>query len=287
MLQTLKNRDPRDVAAILAGLTLSLLPAEETEGSVVTPVNESLRNKVLSEVYQKLRLSPSEQSETHKAEVFSYLAKEMSRAALSTANIEEIKERVGQRGDLRPNLYTIKIPPEARKLAAERSISVGEITEAVEHPDEVEHLLPERFGANGEAVSLYSQKWETTKSGELSTLLVLTRRKGYTQTVLDVIRIYDSDVNLSNANTPLDMLRAFVEVYGQLQQVGERREKFFLYETIPFYGDQAEVIKVPNEPEGELAITRFFCKFSATTVEVAIAYTILERKYRSDLKKHK
>ncbi|HEX6046845.1 MAG TPA: hypothetical protein VFZ22_20300 [Pyrinomonadaceae bacterium] len=287
MLQTLKNRPPQDVAAILAGLTLSLFPPEETQGTCVTPVNEPLRNKVLSEVYEKLKLSPSDQSEAGKAELLEYLAKEMSRAALSNADIEEIKERVGQRGDLRPGLYKIKIPDDARKLAAERFISIGEIRDAVERPDEVEHLLPERFGVNGEAVSLYSQKWVTEKSGELSQLLVLTRRKGYKQTVLDVIRVYESDVDLSNATTPLEMLRAFIEVYGQVQQIGERAEKFFLYETIPFVGNHADVIKLPTEPEGETTISKFFCKFSFTSVEVAIAYTILERKYRSDLRKHK
>jgi len=286
MLQTLKNRPPQDVAAILADLTLSLFPAEEITGFAVKPVNDPLRNKVLSEVYKKLRLSPTEQSEAQRAELFSYLAKEMSRAALSNANIEEIKERAGQRGDLRPSLYKIKIPNDARKVATERFISLGEISDTVEHPDEVEHLLPERFGINGEAVSLYSQRWVAEKTGEVSYLLVLTRRQGYTQTVVDAIRIYESDVDVSRATTLLDMLRAFVDVYGQVQQVGERREKFFLYEIIPFSGNQAEVIRFPSEPEGEVVLSRFFCKFSNSTVEIAIAYSILEGKYRSDLRRH-
>ncbi len=285
MLTTLKQLPSHEVAAILAGLTLSLLPQEESVESHTT--DEQLRNKVLSEVYKKLHLDPSDKSESQRARLYTFLTKEMSRAALSNSNIEEIRKRVGERGELRPSLYKIHITDETRITAAERSISLGDIRTAVEDPDDVEHLLPERFGLHGEAVSLYSQKWETVKTHEISYILVLTRRKGYTQTVFDVIRIYDSDVDLSNAATPLDCLKAFVEQYGQIQQVGERAGKFFLYEAIPFSGNPTNFLQVPALPEGEVTKSKFFVKFSRDKVEIAIAYTILERNYLSDLKRHK
>ena len=290
MLQTLKNRQPQDVAALLAGLTLSLIPAEETEGAAVTPVDEPLRNKVLSEVYQKLRLNPLDQSESQKAELFSFLAKEMSRAALANANIEEIKARVGQRGDLRPDLYSIEIPSEARSLAKQRSISLGEITSALEHPDDVEHLLGGVLSSadTENAISVYSQEQETESTGEHSFLLVLSRRTGYHQQVMEPIRIYPSDVHLDDVISPLDLLKAFIEKYGFVLKVAGRTGKFFLYETIPYYGDFTKLVEYPPGFEKETSHrTSLLVKHSLGRVEVALVYSINQGRYLADLQKHK
>lgn len=283
MLQTLKHHPPAEAAAILAGLTLSLSPeAEDSTDSV----DDKLRGTLLSEVYRKLHISTTAQSESDKAKLYRFLTKEMSTAALSAANTDEIKQRVGQRGDLRPDLYEIIIPNDVRVKANEQSVSISDIREALENPDGVEHLLPEQFGITGDAVSLYYVEWETVKSGETSFLLILTRRKGYKQTVADVIRFFESDVP-TQAKTPLELLKAFVERYGVVQQIGDRAAKFFLYEVIPFFGKPANFLQFPAQSEGAVTLTRCFVKFSQNTAEVAIAFTINEREYLADLRKHK
>src|SRR4051812_18268154 len=102
MLQTLKHRSPAETAAILASLTLSL--SSEPEDRAKESIDENLRTSVLSEVYRKLHISQTAQTESQKAELYRFLTKEMSKAALATTNTNEIKKRLGQRGDLRPDL---------------------------------------------------------------------------------------------------------------------------------------------------------------------------------------
>jgi hypothetical protein len=288
MLQTLKHRSPAEAAAILASLTLSLSP--ETEHRIEDSIDENLRSNLLSEVYGKLHINPPAQSESQKAELYRFLTQEMSNAALSATNTDEIKKRVGQRGDLRPDLYSIEIPPEARSLAKQRSISLGEITNALEQPDEVEHLLGGVLSsANSEkAISMYSQEQETVSTGEHSFLLVLSRRTGYHQQVMEPIRIYPSDVHIDDAIGPLALLEAFIEKYGFVLKVAGRTGKFFLYETIPYQGDFAKLVEYPPGFEKETNHrTCLFVKQSMGKVEVALVYSIDERRYLTDLQKHK
>lgn len=288
MLQTLKHWDSQATAAILAGLSLSLFPADDVNPESLG-IDKQLRARLMEEVFQKLNLNPLDRSELTLARVYGFLAKEMGKAALSGADTKEIKKRIGQRGDLRPDLYEIKIPTGVRKEASARSIPLREIRDAIAHPSEVEHLLPEHFESTGDAVSLYSQEWEITESGEPLFLLVLTKRSGYTQTVLDALQIYRSDVNLYEVRTPLEILQAFLDVYGLPMRVGNEVKKFVLYEKIaaPVGVKRTSVIQVLEIPKKEVVITRFFGRRSLGGFEVALAYSIPDLKYRADLQRHK
>jgi hypothetical protein len=288
LLQTLKHRSPAEAAAILASLTLSL--SSEAEHSIEDSIDENLRSSLLSEVYRKLHISHTAQSESQKAELYRFLTKEMSNAALSATDTDEIKKRVGQRGDLRPDLYSIEIPPEARSLAKERLISLGEITSALEQPHEVEHLLSGVLSsANSEnAISVYSQEQETVSTGEHSVLLVLSRRMGYHQQIMEPIRIYPSDVHINDVISPLDLLKAFIEKYGFELKVAGRTGKFFLYETLPYHGDFTKLVEYPPEFEKETKHrTCLLVKLSVGKVEVALVYSINEGRYLADLQKHR
>jgi len=288
MLQTLKHRPPAEAAAILASLTLSLSP--QSEHQIEDSIDESLRNSLLSEIYRKLHINQTAQSESQKAELYRFLTKEMSNAALSATDTDEIKRRVGQRGDLRPDLYSIGIPQEARSFAKQRSISLGEITNALEQPDDVEHLPGGVLSSvNTEnAISIYLQEQETVSTGEHSFLLVLSRRTGYHQQVMEPIRIYASDVHIDEVISPLNLLKAFIDKYGFVLRVAGRTGKIFLYETIPYYGDFTKLVEYPPGFEKETNHrTCLFVKPSVGKVEVALVYSINEGMYLADLQRHK
>jgi hypothetical protein len=262
----------------------------EAEHRIEDSLDEILRSNLLSEVYGKLHINPPAQSESQKAELYRFLTKEMSNAALSATNTDEIKKRVGQRGDLRPDLYSIEIPPEARALAKQRSISLAEITNALEQPHEVEHLLGGVLSStkSENAISVYSQEKETVSTGEHSFLLVLSRRTGYHQQVMEAIRIYPSDVHIDDVVSPLALFKAFIEKYGFVLKVAGRTGKFFLYETIPYHGDFAKLVEYPPGFERETRHrTCLFVKHSLGKVEVALVYSINEGRYLTDLQKHK
>ena len=98
---------------------------------------------------------------------------------------------------------------------------------------------------------------------------------------------HESDVPIQD-KTPLALLRAFVEKYGIVQQVGDRKEKLVLYEVIPIVGGDTAIVRGWfNRSSKEKILSTTIVKKSEHEIEVALAYTIMERQYLADLQKHK
>jgi len=118
--------------------------------------------------------------------------------------------------------------------------------------------------------------------------LVLSRRTGYHQQVMEPIRIYASDVHTDEVISPSNLLKAFIDKYGFVLRVAGRTGKFFLYETIPYHGDFTKLVEYPQGFEKETNHrTCLFVKPSVGKVEVALVYSINEGMYLADLQKHK
>src|ERR1041385_7133196 len=102
MLESLKNLDQKEVQRVLSAIITSLLPTpdwnrEEPESHI----DPSLHEKVLREIHKRTKVDPSDTSLSSKAKIYDLLFQEMSEAALHGVNIESLKMRIGQRGDLR------------------------------------------------------------------------------------------------------------------------------------------------------------------------------------------
>ena len=289
MLQTLKNYSAQESAAILASVTRQLLPEEFVEIEDPTnPTYGDLRERVLTEVYSKLKLTADKRSEESQAQVVNYLGREMSRAALAGSDLRQLAERVGQQGNLRPDAYKVILTSAHEKDANTYGVTRVSIKDVVNLPDDFQHLLTGVFGPTDNAISLFVKEYDNQP--DPFTILVQAKRNGSTLTVQRAFKIYHSDVDLSEATTPLEVLLAFVDTYGVEITVGDETRKFIMYKSIP-RGDPPKDVNFFSVPgrfdSGTKLNSGFHFMVTENTIEIAVGYMINETKYLADMKKHK
>ena len=109
MLNTLKDLKPDEAVQVIAGATQSFLPDPGiADPPDENPIFQALHSSVLTEVRERLGISEAEESPETRTKLLECLTDEMTALILDDADIPAIKERLGQRGDLRPDQYTIK-----------------------------------------------------------------------------------------------------------------------------------------------------------------------------------
>jgi hypothetical protein len=285
MLQTLKNYNNREAALILAGLSRQLLPDELLEPTLdEAPINSETHQRVLAEVYRKLRLTAEDKSEESQARVINYIGKEMSRVALAGSDLHAVENRVGQQGNLRPEAYKVILTSRDEEYFYKYGLHRGQIKATVNEADDFQHLLPGLFGPVDNNVSLFVKIYPN--GDDPFTILVQAERAGATVKVQHAFKVYDSDVNLDYVREPLDLLLVFVEKYGFQVTVGDESGKFVMYKSIPH-----DVRKQGNDffhaHTGSADFRSGFHVMSTrNSVEVAVGYVINETAYLSDLKRH-
>jgi hypothetical protein len=290
MLNTLKNRNQKDVERVLASVTQRLLPQPRDELlNVEAEELRELQDSILLEIRDRLKLSTTKETPESQTKILDFLFKEMSAPVTSGKRGEQARARLGQRGELRPDLYHIKLGDFHRELE-KRGVKRSHIEDALRRPHEVQHLLPDKIRSREfPALSLYIKHHGDLHSPERFTLLVQAQREGDRLTINSAWRLYHTDVDLSRAHEPVDMLRAFVDVYGLYCRVGNSAPaKFFLYEEFPLASGQraTEIIRSDSPPNVAFEASSLIQVSDLGVIEVAVAYIINMSQYTSDLRKH-
>src|SRR5262245_12536609 len=245
-LSVLKDQAPEEAAAVLAGVARSFLPDPGIESP--PPLDAAqirVREQVLNEVRNHLKLSAYDQSRQAQTKILDFLNKTMVDLILPPAKIPTVRARLGQRGDLRPELYQIKFGASFQD-EEKRGIRRSHVVRAMQEPDAVEHLAPDWSSESPyPAFSLYL-KHQGEAGPNRFILLVQAVRKDDVQLVGPAWRVYLKEVDLSGADSPLDVLGAFVEVYGLKLSIGQSEpRKFFLYVSIPLEEEnETQIAKV-------------------------------------------
>lgn len=288
MLQTLKSYSPQEASVILASVIWHLLPEELIEPTTyLTTIDDDVRRRVLGEVYQKLRVSHEDKTEKSQARVLTYIGKEMSRAALAGSDLQEIKNRVGQQGNLRPAAYKVILTSKEEKAFQKYGLSRAQIKTSVNNADDFQHLLPDLFGPVSNDVSLFVKSFPN--EDDPFSLLVQALRDGAKLNVQHAFKIYHSDLDFDTRQEPLDLLLAFVDKYGLRITVGDETGKFVMYKTVPHHGSpiSSNFFNFHADDEPTAFRSGFHIKLTENTIEIAVGYVINETKYLSDLEKHK
>ncbi|HEY6331293.1 MAG TPA: hypothetical protein VI756_18350 [Blastocatellia bacterium] len=105
-LQSLKGKEPELVEEVLSEVADRFLP----DASLAPRQNsgpEPLVSTVIQEISHRLGISDSDRSRESMTKLFELLAQEMGEAGLTGANLEEIRKRLGGRGDLAPAEYKV------------------------------------------------------------------------------------------------------------------------------------------------------------------------------------
>jgi len=308
MLDTLRNLNDHDALILLSSAVHSLLP-DPGVGSRVTDVLNSpakSREQLLHELRHKLKLSEDDESPRAKTEIFNKLSSEISKYALKSADIRQIKARLGARGDLPPGSYEIDINQTIRANAASRGIRPSHIEDALHAPDSVQHLSSQLHDFR---VSLFVKLIGSGK--DAFSLFAVALRDGDTLRVYDALRVYHADVEIERATEPLAVLRALLNRYGLPVQIGPQSGLLLLNKVFSFTGTpkdlndlvviagrSAREFKPTYQRESEFSYHAYAGgrdfhalilsknKSMLNVVEIGIAYAFDLRKYDEDLRRH-
>lgn len=288
MLKTLENLNPDKVRALLDATAIEFVPdpAREFPESAATGDKE-LREQLVKEARQKLRIVPGDESSSARAKILDLVVKEIGNYFLKRAEVESIKTRLGVQGALRPDLYQVRFGNSFEN--SERiGIRKNHIMDAIISPDAVEHLFPHKAGDYSN-LSFYAKTIGEIGNPNIFSLLVPAKREGYSLLVDKAWRVYHSDVDLTKAQRPLDVLHAFVDVYGIPFRIGASApSKFFLYAEVPLAGNHSatEIVTVDDYKGEPFEFSSALRIAESKVIEVSIVYFINTKKYGADLDKH-
>lgn len=289
MTQTLKQFTADERALLLARIARRYLPNPGIDPPLdITPEDEAIQARILEEIKAHLRITSEAEPEAKKA-LIDYLSEGMSRAVLENADLKAIEHRLGQRGELPISSYKVKFGDMGKDSSSESGLTTNSVRVAIYHADEIQHLHYSEPERPGKDLSLFL-KHHLSPDRDSYTLLVIGRREGNVIHVENAWRVYHLEVELSSAHTPLDFLRAFIDVYGLEIQVGDRSGKFITEVFVPQHLLSTRTNFIQGMEKSKDFSAFAFMKpvqgLIRKGAEVGMAFAIDMSKYKTDLRRH-
>jgi hypothetical protein len=282
-IAALKELTPDEASKVLAAAAIatSSNPNENTfEDSLFYGDVADRARAVLDEIRQQLRIKENNTSLKAVKAIDKRLAEEIARATLSGVDTDALLRRIGQAGRLSLKLYNVETTKDFDFVFFKLGIKRKNVVETVKNPDDYQHLLTE--GASDldrDDISIFLRQhpdhW----------LLVQTHRNGNKQIAQSAWFVYPSDVDLSQASQPIDVLKQFALTFGLPFKVDGVEHKFLQLKELS-KGREAKI----DFPKGEVFYSVSFRTSSASTAQpvnhIGIVYCIDLAKYRNALIRH-
>ncbi len=292
MLETLSGLNRRETQGILSSVALSLLPNPSSEPR--QSVDEELYHRILTESREKLNVAPDDESAETRSRVADFLGNQISESILRGVDVDRIKARLGEAGYLRPDEYEANITSRFQDFVAIFRLNEAEVLNAIRHPDEVEHL-PSVQQPDKSTVGLSICTKLFGAGRDTYMLIMILFRMGHVIEPHFAYRAFISDIDLRTAQSPLEMLKAFVERYGARFRLGNLpAAKFYQQEILPL---------VPGSPVDAYTLAANYVELMETApdfftnmmirrinslglISFSIAFMVNLQKYRADLETH-
>jgi hypothetical protein len=288
VLESLNQYQSSKALGVLSELASSLIPEPLVEGEHRAAESFSFKHEdVLLEIRRHIGLAQDDYSDEARDKILAFIAEQIKQIVLGRADEGAIKNRLADKGLLRPDLYEVTFEPNFGRVL-ERGIRRNHVHQALNYSDDTEHIELDNatFKDQGSASFYVKHYIDEEEASRNFSLLVVTNRKGYRQMVADAVRVYPADVDIADVSRPLDFFRAFVQKYGNFVEVCGYREKLFLFASIEkpkvIHDDLWIKADKPNGTDPRLCVVY---ASTAKTIEIVIAYAIDENRYRVDLKK--
>jgi hypothetical protein len=170
--------------------------------------------------------------ESSEARLATLLAEQIRELALAGKDEEAILSRAGQAGRLLPDLYRISYNANFYDAFVGLGTRIAHVENAIRQPTKVQHFVTDPVSKVA-PFSLFLQFHAGTRPKDSFWLAVVAQRQGQTLIVHCAWRIYPSNVDLQDAQEPIDVLEAFVKIFGLAIVVGKTRGKFIINEEFP------------------------------------------------------
>lgn len=283
-LAILEKYDRRTANNILGAAALTTGHNVEGAEPKLVRAYDSEARELLSQIRTQLRIYDDESTEAQLS-ISNYITKAIQQNLFSDKDVNQALAAAGQAGRLNPAIYIVVQPRGFSDLFSLLSVKPSHVDDAVKHPDDYQHIMDAK--ANDESkgkISIFLKKVTAAKQGNDHWLLVQTLRDGLKQIAQSAWRVFPDVVELSKAEKPIDVLKAFVDAFGVEISLAGITGKFI--ESIP--------AKKGEHTTMAFSVTRpFFTSMSTTDttdpniVQVGAAYCIDTVKYGEFLERKK
>ncbi len=284
-LNSLKSLDSKTANGVLAAAALSTAPDPGVgERPNVLRAYEREAAAVLSEIRHHLRIAKDNDSSEARRLVSKALTDALQKSILADSNTADILSRIGSAGRLPPYAYNVVQSKQFQEFFYALGISRNNIEEAVKSPDDFQHMMTEGMHPDARDLSLFMKRVMSREPTRRNWLLVQSHRIGTDQKVGAAWRVYPDDVDIQRAQTPVDVLKAFVFAFGVPVKIGDARGLFLDPQTFPAESEVA--IDWSGAPPEHFLATSRTTSGADGLVRIGATYCIDIAKYRSSLKRH-
>jgi hypothetical protein len=216
MLEALEKLDRFHAARVLSLAAQRLLPRP---GDDHTPdqADQAAAAELIKELSKKA-VSRRPQAEVDTVAIQEALSREISSYLFSGVDSAEVRARVGDKGALSPLLYKVSFSPKFENGVAFWGLSKNYVLKAISNCDQVQHFTSMIEVPNAPPHSSLFTQIPLVKRDQY-TILVRCHRLGDQLLVEDAYRIYHDELDLVGTKSPLDILKRFIDKFGDEVEV--------------------------------------------------------------------
>lgn len=270
-LNTLKNLDRSMANATLAMAAMNVAGP----GMATIPEKYSeLSRRLVNEVKLKLDIPEDDNSAENLERVRVVLAAEVNKRVYDGVDRGAVRRRLGARGALPTAGYKLSFAADFAKDFGEKESFVRE---SILRADHICHL-GQGTADDDPACTIFARKVRSKDRRSEQWALILAQRTGDKIDILALWRIFDATVDTSQCKDVVDLLRAFLNIYGVEMTINGKGTPALLVLDTNLGPDMNFEIHT-DTPFKAISVFR---RNLAGSFEVAIAFTIDMKRYNAD-----
>ena len=258
--------------------------------SVSKPYSK-IAHEIVAEVRELLSIGSDDDSFESLQKIRKFISGEIDKALFAGIDRQSVREKLGQTGQLPTSGYDINYAKTLRNVLKEdRSF----IEKAILTADQIEHIdhdfsNPKRVDSRGS--SLYAKFIKAAGRKKSYYYLVDCVRSKSELTALRAWRIFPEVVDIANAVTPLDLLRAFTGHYGfEVEYKGFARAKLIvnLHLPVEFAGpEETDKIQIIHDEGGDSLACETGAAVTTTENDAVVGgETVINLAYAIDISRY-
>lgn len=290
MLNSLSSAS-RDEAVAALSAAVKYLSPHPTGDSETAGIEPGLLREVLEEVARRTKTHVDD--ERGRGYQLRYLSDELSRVVLPKDGTaySRAAARLGERGELHPSLYEVVFgEPFDQFSAVPRRMA----TQVIQAPHSWQHLNPPGEAKNEfDLVSLFARTIASNSPERHFTVLVIGTRRENRIVIVDAFYLHHDVVNVTRAENTLQLLEAFLMVFGCEQQLAGQPlgklapyRRFELRKAVAMTPPQIEAVGVKDGSKVKGTFLFRYVERPGPALDIALAFAVDLVVYARSLRKH-
>ncbi len=274
MLKALSDRSITEMRGLLSRATLSLMPHPKevvVEDDVIA---------VLSEVRERLRISPTDVSPEARTRLQTFLGDLLADQLLPKSEQSAIRRRLGDKGLLEPNQFDLQRNRALTARGAVYRVRWSHIEDAVQHADVVEHFRMVEGVKDVPFTSLFMRRPPPRAAASEFWWLIDCHRDGASMFPKHAWRLFDDTFDFGAIKTPREAITQFAQKFGQDLKIADKQMRIAFREVVPSAAEGGRLTLV------ESVGWKFEVHSSVDEAIVGFTYSIDNARYSKYLDAH-